>query len=109
MPFADFMAQADAATLKHLGGVAVVYAPAVGDPVGITAHFDEQYQFIDGDAGVESIAPAVFLSAANIELLGVDPLVDTPTLTIKGLGYKVWQRQPDGLGGVRLLLHRTGV
>ncbi len=75
MAFADHVGRADDAVRAHLGSVAVIYAPTVGDPVTVTGMFDENYVLVDagGQMGVELIAPAVWLDLAV--MLGVSALV----------------------------------
>lgn len=103
MAFLDLVASVDAATLQHLGGEDVVYAPAVGDPVTISGLFDGGYQANQyGFAGAERYDPSVFFVVAD---LPTDPDTDEPTLTIRGLDYKVRERVRDGLGGIRLNLY----
>lgn len=105
MAFADLVAAADVAIREHLGGVTVTYQPEVGDAVAVGGMFDAQYRLIDPvNAGVEQTVPAVFLRLAD---LPADPDDDEPQLTIDGVTYSVRERQPDGLGGIRFLLHRT--
>ena len=106
MSFADFVAAADRAAQVHLGGVPVVYQPEDGDPVTVQGLFDEQYLLLGGgEAGVEQAGPAVFLL---LEDLATDPEAEDATLTINGRDYHVRERQPDGVGGIRLLLYRVG-
>lgn len=107
MAYADLVAAADRAAQTNLGGVSVTYAPAVGAPVVVQGLFDERFVVVPADAnlGVEQIAPAVFLRVSD---LPADPDVDDPTLTIAGRTYSVRERQRDGMGGIRLLLLRTG-
>lgn len=108
MAFADLIALADRAAQDHLGGVSVVYAPEVGAPVTVVGIFDENYFYADpGQAGVETITPAVFL---RLEDLPTDPGEDNPTITIAGQDYTVRQRPTDGIGGaVRLLLRKANM
>lgn len=111
MAFADLIASTDRAAQTHLGGVAVTYAPASGDPVStnvdgdpLLGMFDERYKVADpGGAGVELTVPAVSL---RLEDLPVDPAADNPTITILGVSYTVRGRETDGTvgGNVRLLL-----
>lgn len=100
--FAELVAQADRAVQTALGGELVTYAPTVGPPVPVTGVFDEQYVLANASAhaGVEALGPAVFF---RLEDLPVDPENDDPTLTIRGLHYRVVERPRDGMGGI--LLH----
>jgi len=106
MGFAELVAAADDATREHLGGEPVTYQPAVGAPVEPVGIFDEAYVLAKGDAeaGVETLGPAVFL---RLEDLPVDPELDEPTLTIRGVEYRVIERRPAGLGGIVLALRRV--
>lgn len=104
MAFADLVEAADRAALSHLGGVTVTYQPAAGAAVQVTGIFDAQYLLAKGDAeaGVGTLGPAVFL---RLDDLPADPEDDEPTLTIGGIDYRtVGPPQPDGLGGVVLVL-----
>lgn len=110
MGFADHVASADRAVHVHLGSASVVYAPLAGSPETIIGMFDENYVLVDPtDPGIESVGPSVWLSAENIALLPVHPDDDTPTLTIGGTDYKIRESKPEGLGGIRLLLHLVTV
>lgn len=102
MGFADLVTAVDRVAQALLGGVAVTYAPEVGDPVEVTGLFDERYVLRSpGRAEAEAIAPSVFL---RLEDLPTDPADDDPTLVIGGTSYQVIERQPDGQGGIRLIL-----
>lgn len=106
MSFADLVAQIDRAAQRLLGGELVTYAPQVGAPVQVTGIFDANYVLVKGDAhaGVEATEPAVFFRFSD---LPVDPENDEPTITIRGLAYKVIERRPDDMGGIVLVLRRT--
>ncbi len=110
MGYSDLVAAADAAARAHLGGATVTYAPLVGAPVVVEGMFDDAYVLVEGtEAGVESVGPSVFLDAANIALLPTHPDADEPTLTINAIDYKVAERQSEGMGGIRLILHRASI
>lgn len=106
MAFADLVAAADRAAQEHLGGVTVLYQPEGEDAVEVPAMFDERHVIVQGGAhaGVEQVGPALFV---RLEDLPVHPDEDEPLITIGEREYRVRERQPDGQGGVRLLLHRT--
>lgn len=113
MSFAELVAAVDRAAIAAFGDkdgngepVPVTYAPAVGSPASVTGIFSEQYVLAKGtaDAGVEAIAPSVFL---RLDDLPTDPEDDEPTLTIRGVAYRVIERQPDGLGGILLGLRKV--
>lgn len=101
--FAVLVAQMDRVAQVNLGAVDVFYQPEIGDAVTVSGIFDAQYVLVQGGAhaGVESLAPAVFL---RIEDLPTDPEQDEPTLDIAGVAYRVAERKPDGLGGIVLVL-----
>lgn len=105
MTWPSLIEQMDRACLTHLGGVPVVYSPEDGDPVTVTGIFDARYLRVDaGQAGVGSVAPAVFLRLSD---LPTDPDDDEPTITVEGVTYHVdAPPEKDGQGGVRLILHR---
>lgn len=106
MTWAAHIERMDRAVQGHLGGVPVIYDPEAGAPVTVTGMFDAQYVLVKpGELGVESVGPAVFLL---LEDLPVHPDDDDPTITIGGTAYTVRERQPDGMGGIRLLLHLAG-
>lgn len=94
---------ADSVALDVLGG-AVTYTPTVGVAVEVRGIFDAAYVAVDvsgGRAGVAEVGPSVFLSLAD---LPSDPSEDAATLTVNSVNYSIKESQPDGLGGVRLLL-----
>lgn len=103
---ADFdalVAMADRDVQKHLGGP-ITYTPGVGAPVSIRGVFEALHVSEDlGQAGVSAAGPAVFLTLAD---LPSNPLTDEGLrVTVKGVIYKPRDVQPDGLGGVLILLH----
>lgn len=106
MAFADLVELADRAAQVVLGGESVVYTPAVGSPVTVTGIFDNPYVLAQGtaDAGVEALIPSVFL---RLEDLPTDPEDDEPTLTIRGVTYRVIERRFAGLGAILLALRST--
>lgn len=102
--FKTLVEQVDRSVQANLGGVPVIYQPAIGAPVTVTGVFDSQFVLVEGttgDAGVEALGPAVFL---RLDDLPTDPEVDTPTLTIASVIYRVVERRPDGFGGIVLVL-----
>lgn len=107
MPFDALVAQADRAVQSALGGELVTYDPAgAAAAVVVTGVFDAQYVLAKGsaEAGVETLGPAVFFRQAD---LPTDPELDDPTLTIRGINYRVIERRPDGMGGIVLALRRV--
>jgi hypothetical protein len=100
--FTDLLENADRAVRQVLGS-AITYTPGVGSPVTVQGVFDAAYVRADaGQAGVSTASPAVFLRLSE---LPTDPREDSPTVTVGGVDYSVHEVEPDGLGGVRLLLH----
>lgn len=106
MSFAALIAQVDRAAQSALGGEFVTYASTVGPPVPVIGIFDEEFVLANGDAqaGVEASGPAVFF---RLEDLPMDPEDDEPTLTIRGVNYRVIERRADGLGGIVLAVRRV--
>lgn len=104
MAFADLLTVADRAVRGILGG-AVVYAPGTGAAVTVQGVFDAAYVRVDlGQSGVSSVGPAVFL---RLEDLPSSPDADSACrVTVAGVTYLAHTVEPDGLGGVRLLLTR---
>lgn len=92
-----------------LGGEAVIYQPATGGPVEVTGVFDERYELVtgdgDGQAGVSTIVPAIWFRLSD---LPSDPEFDDPLINIRGIVYRVFERKPDGLGGIILALRVDG-
>ena len=105
MSFLDLMANVDSVVRQTLGG-SVTYTPGVGAAVTVNGVFDAVYVRVDvGNPGVSSSGPAVFLS---VEELPTDPSDDTTaTVTVDGIVYTAHEVMPDGIGGVRLLLHKV--
>lgn len=95
MAFGDLILAADRSIQERLGGVDVIYQPALGQPVAVTGIFDESYLLTD------QLEQALFL---RLEDLPVHPDDDDPLITIAGRQFKIRLRQPDGLGGIRLVL-----
>lgn len=105
MAFADLVTGCDRVALSLLGGTTVVYRSQYEDPVEVTGLFDAQYVLVrPGEAGSESAGPALFV---RLEDLPVHPDEDEPEIEIGDKVYRVHERQPDGVGGIRLLLHRV--
>jgi hypothetical protein len=93
----------DRAVQGNLGGVPVVYAPAVGSPVTVLSMHDQhQVTQTDGPAGVERVYDSVFLLLADLP--AINPLNDNPRLTVEGKSYRVRERRLDNAGGITLFL-----
>lgn len=109
MSLEGLVADMDSAAISVLGeSTPVTYAPASGAPVLVSGIFDNPYELAQdagAPAGVESLAPAVFLQLAD---LPTDPEVDDPILTIKGVQYRVSERCPAGPGAIYLRLRKVG-
>jgi hypothetical protein len=105
MGFSDLLQVGDQ-SVRELLGETVTYTPGAGSPVDISGVFDKAYQFVDaGQAGVSSSGPAVFLTLSD---LTSDPDDDTSArVTVGTTVYRVRESQPDGLGGILLLLHEV--
>lgn len=107
MGFADLMETVDRAVLDSRLGDEITYTPGVGAAVDVAGCFDSLYVRVEagGQAGISSSGPAVFL---RLDDLPSDPVTDTDaTVTVDGVTYSQHEAQPDGLGGVVLLLHRV--
>lgn len=93
----------------RLGGELVTYQPATGGAVEVTGLFDERYLLVtgdgDGQAGVSTLIPAVFFRLSD---LPSDPEFDDPLINIRGIVYRVFERKPDGIGGIILALRVDG-
>lgn len=105
MAFSDLVAQVDRIAMAALGGEVVTYAPATGPAVTPIGIFDSVFVLAKGGAmaGVEATSPAIFFRLSDLPL---DPELDDPTLTIRGLHYRVAERMPDDMGGIVLALRR---
>ena len=105
MAFADLVRVSDRIT-RELLGERVTYTSGVGTAVQVSGVFDLAYVKVDaGQPGVSSVGPSVFLA---LEDLSSDPSEDpAATVTVGGVTYTAHEVMPDGLGGVRLLLHRV--
>lgn len=100
------LSQVNAAVLASPLAQEVTYtsgAGAVAHPRGV---FDALYTRVDaGEVGVSSAGPAVFVRLAD---LPTSPEVDLDAVvTVDGTSYSIREVQPDGQGGVVLLLHEV--
>lgn len=107
MGFSALLGVTDQAVRAALGQQ-VVYTPSVGSPVSIPGIFDASYIRIDdGTPGVSSSSPAVFVAFSDLPAgfdtdLGAQVTI-TGTPASDGV-YKINEPQPDGIGGVVLIL-----
>lgn len=94
-----------AAPVVGIFGEPVTYIPSGGAPYAITAVFTEAYtevQLVD-DVPVSTVKPAL---GARLSAFRDDPQVgDLLTIGRTGTTYVVNNTNPDGRGGVRLLLN----
>lgn len=107
MSFADNLAAVDLQVRQKLGEP-VIYTPSAGSPVTVQGVFDDVYVTVqagEGQAGISSSGPAVFLAVSD---LPTDPEHDDFTITRpkNSRSYKPWDRNPDGMGGVLIHLHQ---
>lgn len=104
MSFREHVAAAARESLRVFGE-AVTYTPTSEPAVAVTGIFSEQYLLATSNviAAVEVTSPAVFLL---LEDLPEDPRDEDiePTLTIRGVDYRVTARPTDGMGGITLVL-----
>lgn len=80
-------------------------APVVvkpGTPFGGRGKFDEQHAAVDlgGEAPVSSSAPVLTVRIADFLAVPVSGV----RLTVRGQRFEVNDHQPDGQGGIRLVL-----
>lgn len=105
MAFPDLAAAADRVVQATLGVVATWQSDEWGDAL-VPGVFDEAYELADpSGAGVESLGPTLSAVRASDLPAHVDDDPDA-RLIIGEKRYRVVERQPDGMGGLRLLLHR---
>lgn len=100
------LAQVDAAVLESPLAEEVTYTSGTGTAVYPRGVFDALYVKADvGEVGVSSAGPALFLRLAD---LSSDPETDlSAQVTVDGTEYMWREVQPDGQGGVLLLLHEV--
>lgn len=104
MAWPELVANLDGVCLEHLG-IPVLYDPASGSPVTITAIFDEAYVRVEaGEAGVSSCQPMIFCRVSDIP---ADIKTDDPNITVNGVLYRGVEFQPDGQGGIRIFMHKV--
>jgi len=103
MDFAAHIQRVDAVVMGGPTGGPVIYTPGMGAAVNVRGVFDAIYVKVDaGNTGVSGSGPAVFLRLSD---LPSDPSDDVSArVTVAAVEYKVREAEPDGMGGVRLLL-----
>lgn len=106
MDFTAHIQRVNATVIGGPTGGPVTYTPGVGATVNVRGVFDALYVKVDaGNAGVSSSGPAVFLRLSD---LPSDPSDDlSARVTVGVTEYKVREAQPDGMGGVHLLLQEA--
>lgn len=100
------LTQVNAAVLASPLAQEVTYTPGAGAAVVVRGIFDALFTRVDaGEVGVSSAGPAVFVRTTD---LPSDPRVDlSARVTADGRQYTIREVQPDGQGGVVLLLHEV--
>lgn len=85
-------------------GESVIYTPDGGQPFSITGIFDVAHIEVDPDTG------AAVTSAEPVLGLKRDDLAAEPkprdSVTVRGIQYRIVDKQPDGQGGINLILKR---
>ena len=106
MGWADHVAAIDSAVQRHMGD-ALEYRTGYGEVFALVGVFDAAYVRVDGggEAGVSTVGPVLF---ARVIDLPADYADDRDAnVIVSGVEYRVHEVQPDGQGGVLLLLHRV--
>lgn len=105
MNWPELLRGIDAACIAAFG-VDTQYRPDDGEPIEVRGIFMNPYRRADAShAGVSSSSPAVFYRLAD---LPGNPDEHAAEVAVDGATYRVTDVQPDGDGGVLLLLHKTG-
>src|SRR5512145_1036130 len=111
MDFTTYIERVDAKVTGGPTGSPVIYTPGVGAAVTVRGVFDALYVKVDaGNTGVSSSGPAVFLRLSDLPTDPSDDLGARVTLAAphpQAGTYKVREAQPDGMGGVHLLLQEV--
>lgn len=94
-----------AEAMESFGEAVAFEAPVMVDPAtpfGGRGKFDAAHEAVDvgGEAGVSSTTPVLTVRLADF----VTAPRDGSRLTVRGERYEVYDPQPDGQGGVKLLL-----
>lgn len=105
MSFVALLQHADEQVHDRLGD-SCVYSPSVGASATVRCVYDAAYVLAEPRApGVSSSGPAVFVRAESLPA-GWEADVSA-TVERAGVTYAIREVQPDGQGGVLLLLHVT--
>lgn len=117
--FPDLVTDADASVVDALG-VLMTVTTTLGQVSTVKGIFEKPFKHVDsGEAGVASTAPAAFFRLRSgtpadksvggvLNYLPVDPeLEDNLRITYGGITYVVQESQPDGVGGVWLLMQKV--
>lgn len=109
MGFADALAVGTISLKRTLGDDhEITYVPSVGDPEVVEGIFTEPYQGVDiGErgGGISTEKPTCYLTLSE---LPSDPEVDTlARLLVDGTKYRWTDSQPDGAGGILLILNEV--
>lgn len=95
--FSTLKSRVNAAVMAKLAD-----ATATIDGVNINVMFDNAYELADtGFSGFAATSPAIHCSAADVSGVAVGTAV-----TVDGTAYEVADIQPDGDGGVTLVLKK---
>lgn len=91
--------------MEAFGEPAAFEAPVVvkpGTPFGGRGKFDEAHDAVEigGEAPVSSSAPVLTVRLADFAVVPVQG----NRLTVRGKRFEIWDPQPDGQGGLRLVL-----
>jgi hypothetical protein len=106
MSFRDLLRVTDRVLQASLLADTVRYTASDGAAADVKGMFDMAYvQVSGGEAGVASSGPAVFLRLAD---LPSNPGEDLEARVLaEGVVYRVREVQPDGHGGILVLLHEV--
>lgn len=105
MAWSDVVQEMDAAVVAAFGEPAITYTTGQGLTAPLPGVFHAAYVRVEaGEAGIASTSPAVFCRTRD---LPVDPNDDDPTITVRGVAYRVIEIKPDGQGGTWLVVQQS--
>lgn len=84
-------------------GEEISYTPVGGSPVTIRAIVDMEFQQVDPNTGAIVSSNQPMIGVRDSDLAAVPALGDI--CTVRGVNYRVIERQQDGQAGTRLILH----